>query len=256
MTKRRAHARIQEARRGTGGRSRATVRLLAVLLFALVVIAGVWALRPQEGRTPSTDAPAPSTQVSSIASEVSDAELQRAADDLLASANPSLPENEHFTRFARQELSWMVRQHAVGRLTVAFVSETMSAGLSSSVFMAATLMDGRPTIMIAKPRFHAFLRDGGRLTAPFTPRQRNDFVIALVHEVYHLQNWRDDPEDDEERSLIETQAWHAVNLGVVRPWRSSNQPVDPRFLQVDDGFRSCADRLPCRAVERLVRVRR
>lgn len=255
MPKMRPTTRI-EAQRANGRGSRDTVGLLAVPVVAMIVVAGVWALRPQGERTHSIDGPASLTQAHPVASEVSDAEIQRAADDLLASVNPDLPENEHFTRFARQKLTWMDRQNADGRLDVAFVSEVRSAGLSSSVFMAATLVDGRPTIMIAKPRFHAFLLEGGRLAAPFTPRQRNDFAIALVHEVYHLQNWRDDPEDDEERSLIETQAWHAVNLGVVRPWRSSNQPVDPRFLQVDDGFRSCGDRLPCPAVARLVRVRR
>ena len=255
MPKIRPQVRIQ-AQRGTGRRSRATVGLLAVPFVAVAVVAGVWALRPEDGPTHPTDAAELSTKTRSITREVSDTEVQRAADDLLASVNPNLPENEHFTRFARQKLTWMDRQNADGRLDVAFVSEVRSAGLSSSVFMAATLVDGRPTIMIAKPRFHAFLREGGRLAAPFTPRQRNDFAIALVHEVYHLQNWRDDPENDEGRSLIETQAWHAVNLGVVRPWRASNQPVDPRFLQVDDGFLSCSDRLPCPAVERLVRVRR
>lgn len=255
MANRRPHGRKQP-RREVGRLSRAVVGLSGTLVLALVLVAVLWAWRQKDGGTHLAAGFARSTQARSTATEVSDEELQRAADELIAAVNPALADNQHFTLFARQGLEWMARENAAGRLDVAFAFETKSAGLSSSVFMVATRVDGQPTIVIAKPRFHAFLREGGRLAAPFTPRQRNDFAIALVHEVYHLQNWRDDPEDAEERSLIETQAWHAVNLGVVRPWRASNQPVDPRFLQVDDGFRSCADRLPCPAVERLVRVRR
>lgn len=52
----------------------------------------------------------------------------------------------------------------------------------------------------------------------------------------------------------ESHAWREVTLAVVRPWRALNQPLHPRFIQVDDAFRSCGDQLPCTAIAQFVRL--
>lgn len=188
------------------------------------------------------------------ASAVSDAELQQAADDLLATVDPALPENAYFTDFAKDTLRWMRREHAAGRLTVAFFLDTASIGLPPGVLMAATRLDGQPTMFIAKPRFATFLREGGRTTAPFTERQKNDFAIALIHEIRHLQRWKGMPSSNAVRVQEESYVWLEVSLSVVRPWLALNQPLNRRFVEVDDAFRSCGDMLPCPAIAGMVRL--
>ena len=180
-----------------------------------------------------------------------DLELQHAADQLLAAADPRMPQNEHFTPFAAEHLTWMSREAAAGRLAVAFLSDAESMGLPTSVMMAATRLDGQPTIVIAKPRFATFLAEGGASTAPFSQQQRNDFSVALVHETVHLQRWRGEVVDVEERVREESYVWREVTLQVVRPWRALGQPLHDRFLQVDDAFKRCNDQLPCVAIGHL-----
>lgn len=185
---------------------------------------------------------------------LSDDDLQRAADELLGAVNPELPENAHFTAFAKEKLRWMSREHAAGRLTVAFFVDTESIDLPSDVMMAATRLDGQHTILIAKPRFATFLSEGARATAPFSQQQKNDFSVGLIHETVHLQRWAGKPSSHEERVREESHAWREVTLAVVRPWRALNQPLHPRFIQVDDAFRSCGDQLPCTAIAQFVRL--
>ena len=226
---------------------------MLVVAGALVAIAGLALMRRPLKESPDTTELPSSSKTASSASLPTDEVLRRAVDELIEAVNPDLPENNHFPEFARSTLRWMSQEQAAGRLTVVFVSES-EGDIPPTVMMLATQLDGRAAIAIAKPGFAAFLLKGARQTAPFSQQQKNDFAIALMHETFHIQNWVGNPKSDEERALVETQAWHAVNMGVVRPWRALNQPMDPRFLIVDDGFLSCADRLPCPAVARMVRT--
>ena len=179
---------------------------------------------------------------------------RQAADGLLAAVDPERLENEYFTDFAKHAFRWMTREHAEGRLTVAFLLDAASIGLPPGVLMAATRLDGQPTIFIAKLRFATFLREGGRMTPPFTQQQKNDFTVALIHETMHLQRWVGTPSSQEVRVQEESKTWLEVNLGVVRPWRALNRPLHRRFIEVDDAFRGCGDALPCPAIARFVRL--
>jgi len=252
MAKPSRRGRADQARQRSRGGSRLTLGIVASIA-GILVVAGLLFVR-QRSDAPGEIADGAAATPASPNSSLTDDQLQGAADELLAGTNPDLPENEYFTDFARDALRWMAREHREGRLVVAFVADTESAGFPATVMMAATRLDDRPTIVIARRRFSEFLAQGDGQLAGFSQRQKNDFTIALVHETVHLQAWNGEAPSDEERALSETAAWRAVNLGVVRPWRAVNQPVDRRFLLVDDGFRSCADQLPCAAVERMVRV--
>ena len=79
---------------------------------------------------------------------------------------------------------------------------------------------------------------------PFTQQQKNDFALALVHEIVHLRNPAADPRDTEARPAEESRVWRDVSLNAVRPLRTLNQPVHRRFLDVDDALRACRDELP------------
>lgn len=120
--------------------------------------------------------------------------------------------------------------------------------------MAASNLDGRPTIFIAKARFMKFLIETGATAPPFTTRQKNDCAVAIVHEIVHLQNPEADPRDINRRAAEESRVWREVSLQVVRPLRLRNQPMDQRFKDVDDAFRACRDALPCPSLARLVRL--
>jgi hypothetical protein len=172
---------------------------LARWLVVLVIVVGVsaaavvGALRMRPSQSPASAAPPRTTSASETPSSsvspppFTDVELQRAADELLATADPRLPQNKHYTSFAADRLMWMSREVAAGRLTVAFLADAESIGIPPSVMMAAAQLDGQPTIFIAKPRFATFLAEAGASKGPFGQQQRNDFSVALVHETVHLQ---------------------------------------------------------------------
>lgn len=185
--------------------------------------------------------------------QLTDKELQATADQLLALVDPERPENDYFSDFARDRLRWMVREHRAGRLDVAFLTDS-SAGFPADVLMAASKLNGRPTIFIAKPRFMKFLIETGATTPPFTPQQKNDFALALVHEVVHLQSPDADAGNIDLRAAEESRVWREVSLQVVRPLRARNQPIHRRFRDVDDALRACRDELPCAALMQLVRT--
>lgn len=234
--------------------------LVLGILIGVSVAAGVAAFRMRPSEEPVSASPTgtgspelPRPNVS--APTLTDAELQHAADELLEAANPRLRQNQHFTPFATERLTWMSRESAAGRLTVAFLSDAESIGLPPSVMMAATQLDGQPTIFIAKPRFATFLVEGGASKGPFSQQLRNDFSVALVHETVHLQRWKGKPVNVEERVREESFVWREVTLHVVRPWRALGQPLHKRFLQVDDAFKRCEDRLPCAAIGRFAQLK-
>ena len=185
---------------------------------------------------------------------LTDEGLQAAADQLLALINPERPENEYFSDFARDRLRWVVRENRAGRLDVAFLTDASNGPLPSDVWMAAWKLGDKPTVFITKPGFMKFLIEGGATAPPFTPQHKNDFALALVHEIVHLLNPDADPRNPNLRAAEESRVWREVNLNVVRPLRERNQPMHHRFRDVDDALRVCRDELPCPGHARLVRL--
>jgi hypothetical protein len=229
-------------------------------VIGLTVLAAVavsaWRIRPVDRphRADAVASPAPATSPAPPPPALSDQRLQQSADELLALVDPERPENAYFSDFARDRLRWMVREYRAGRLQVAFLTDASNGPLPPDVLMAAWKAGDTPTIFIAKPRFLRFLIETGATEPPFTLQQKNDFALALVHEIVHLQNPDADPRDLELRPAEESRVWREVNLQVVRPLRSLNQPIHRRFRDVDDALRACRDELPCAPLLRLVRT--
>lgn len=186
--------------------------------------------------------------------QLTDRQLQTAADEFLAAVDPEQPDNVYFSDFAKQALQWMVREHKAGRLDVLFFKDTLTSQLPPDVLMAAWPQANKATIFISKPMFAKFLAEGNAAAPPFTQQQKNDFALALIHELVHLQNPAANPRDPEARALEESRAWRDVTLRVVRDLMAANQPIDQRFRDVDQALRSCHDQLPCPVLARLVRL--
>lgn len=173
-------------------------------------------------------------------------DLAAVANQLFSSINPSLPQNQYFPDFAKEKIAWITRQQKAGKLSIIFLKNIENTNLDFESLMAAGIAEGKPVIVIARPRFLGFLIEGGRMSAPFTQQQRNDFALGLVHEAVHLQNPDPgDPASLDSRLHEEFRAWREVSVNVVRPLRTLNQPMNYRLVQADDALRSCEDKLPC-----------
>lgn len=249
----------RRARKHNGRRQRWRVaRLLFAFGFLVFVVGLVWSFRSVEStaggeRTDVAGAsiePAPPPEGTALTDEA----LQRAADQLLELSDPEKPENAYFPDYLRNHLRWMVREHGAGRVQVAFLTEASNGTLPSDVLMAAWKVGDTPTILIAKSRFMRFLIETGATEPPFTQQQKNDFALALVHEIVHLRNPDADPRNMELRPAEESRVWREVNLQAVRPLLARSQPLHRRFRDVDAALRACRDELPCPLLGRLVRL--
>lgn len=243
-------------RRSKGDVPRRPTQLLVLAVVILLLLSGGWWFSAERNASsPLQRASAATHQIPhESVPELTDSQLQRAADELLATVDPKNPQNQYFPEFARERLSWIIRESTLGRLDVAFFNNTRTVQLPDDVLMAAWRRDGLATIFIGKPRFAQFLIEGGATVAPFTQQQRNDFALALVHEVLHLQNPAADPRDPKARLQEESRAWREVTMKVVRDLVAYNQPVHQRFRDVDTALRACRDQLPCPALGQLVRL--
>ena len=235
--------------------TRSTSRAVWIGVLAMVTLIGwrFWPAPPLPRSAASSPPLAQTTPDVVIRSPFSAEQLQGAADALLASADTRRPENQSLPVYAREKLAWMMDEHRAGRLQVGFYEETAAQRLPSDVLMMAWRADGVSTIFIGRPRFAKFLQEGGATAETFTPQQKTDFALALVHEVVHLQRWVA-PGSPAQRVREESQVWRDVTVNVVRPLRALNRPVDRRFILVDDAFRSCDDQVPCAPIARLVRL--
>lgn len=225
-----------------------------VLVATGVVIAGWFVLSSDEVGFEQQARPREAEVGALVPAVLTDGELRAALDHLLEAVDPEGIDNDYFPEFAREHLRWMVQEHAVARLEIAFLSENAPEQLPADVLMAARQAAGRSTIAVSKERFAAFLRESGGTTPPLTQRHKNDFAIALVHEIVHLRNPDANPHDPALRAAEESRAWQQVSIHVVRPLRAQNQPMHQRFKDVDDAFRACRDALPCPLLSGLVRL--
>jgi len=183
----------------------------------------------------------------------SDADLNAAVNQLFRSVNPSLPENQYFTQFAKDKISWIINQQKLGTLRLILLKNIEQAGLVAEDLMASGIVEGKAMIVISQPSLVDFLLQGGRTSAPFTQQQKNDFLIGLVHEVVHLQNPnRGNPAKLEERLQEELRTWRVVDLNVVRQFRKINQPMNPRLIEADDILRRCGDQAQCEPLAKIL----
>jgi len=173
-----------------------------------------------------------------------DAQINTAANYLFSLVNPSLPENQYFPPFAKEKISWITGEIKADKLSIILLKNVAGSGLELEDLMASGRPEGKPVIVIARPRFLDLLAEGTGTS--FNQLQRNDFALGLVHEVVHLQNANPgSPVNLEDRLHEELWAWREVDLNVVRQFRRLGQPMNGVFMQTDDALRFCGDRLPC-----------
>lgn len=207
----------------------------------------------QESKVIEVKRPSAPKTVPHVSEGPSDADLNAAVNQLFRSVNPSLPDNQYFTQFAKDKISWIITQQKLGNLRLILLKNVEQAGLVAEDLMASGIVEGKPMIVISRPSFVDFLLEGGRTSAPFTQQQRNDFAIGLVHEVVHLQNPnRGNPTKLEERLQEELRTWRVVDLNVVRQFRKINQPMNRRLIEADDILRSCGNQAQCEPLTRIL----
>jgi len=101
-------------------------------------VAGWFVLSSDEVRFEEHAATSREAEVGTLAPAVlTDGELRAALDHLLEGVDPERADNAYFPDFARENLRWMVQEHAAGRLEIAFLSENAPEQLPADVLMAA-----------------------------------------------------------------------------------------------------------------------
>jgi hypothetical protein len=229
---------------------RATVSVALSVLFLAGLSARTivqWDSQHGADRPPSPPGfgPAPVTE-HDPGEQYLDAELGAAANQLFESVKRSIAEDRALPEFAREKIAWLIGQQRAGALSVTLLKNATGTNLSDEDLMASGKVDGKSVIVIAQPRFSIFLAEGGRLAAPFSRQQVNDFMLGLVHETVHLQNANPgNPASLADRLREELRAWREVDVNVVRPLRELHQPMNRRFTEADDALRTCGWTEPC-----------
>lgn len=207
----------------------------------------------QERKIIEVERPSAFETAPQVSERYTDDDLNAAVNQLFRSVNPSLPENQYFTQFAKDKISWIITQQKLGKLRIILLKNVEQAGLVAEDLMASGIIEGKPVIVISQPSFLDFLLDGGRTSAPFTQQQKNDFAIGLVHEVVHLQNPnRVNPAKLDERLQEELRTWRIVDLNVVRQFRKTNQPMNRRLMEADNILRRCGSHTRCEALVKIL----
>ncbi len=254
--RKRGRSRRERRRRSTRTDWTGTLGLAALGVFAIGLIAGtiLTTRRPtlKADRSPDLSGPVAMPQPQSDGN-LTDSALNAAVNQLFLSLNPSLADNQYFPQFAQEKIGWILSQKKAGTLRIIFLENTENTGLDAEDLMASGTVEGKSTIVIARPRFIGFLLEGGRTSAPFTLQERNDFALALVHEVVHLQNPnRGDPARLGDRMAEELRAWRETDLNFARQLRELNQPMNYRVIEADDALRACGDKLPCEPLRQML----
>jgi len=99
-------------------------------------------------------------------------DLSVAVNQLFSSIDPSLPENQYFPQFAKERVLWITTEKKAGKLSIILLKNTDNTNLYFEDLMASGIVEGKPMIVIAGPRFLDFLTEGGRTSPPFPQRQR------------------------------------------------------------------------------------
>jgi hypothetical protein len=234
---------------------------LTTVSFAVVVVLGIAftlrnAYQHHPPLEPDRQLPVAYESVPSqnqLPSNSADADLRVAVNQLFFSVDPSIPDNWYFPPFAKQKIEWIKTERTADKLSMILLKNIATTNLDSKALMAASIVEGKPMIVIAQPRFLGFLIEGGRMSPPFTQQERNDFMLGLVHETVHLQNAHSgNPASLHDRITEELRVWREVDLNVVRQFRQLNQPMNFRFVEADDALRSCNSDTECQPLRELL----
>jgi len=179
--------------------------------------------------------------------------ITQAVNSLLVAVKDLARDDSSMPPFARERIAWITAGQRAGTLSLVLLNDPSGANLSQDALMASGDADGRQVIVISRPRFAAFLLEDGRAVPPFSRRQRNDFLLGLVHETVHLErSVSHTPFTLEDRLCEEERAWRSVDVNVVRSLLAHAEPMNPRFIEADQAIRSCGDQQPCQPLRTLL----
>ena len=184
------------------------------------------------------------------ATDPTDAELNAAVARLFEEVDPDRRPTTHIPVYAQQQIRWVVGRYRANTLPLLLVDASQVSDADKDALMTSSGTEKAGAILVLKPAFTELLREGpAGVAGPFTAEQRNDFVVGVVHAAVHLrvatmnQNAATGVGDD--AAAQERRVWRDVMLNVVRPMRSTGAPLHHTFVQVDDAFQRCNDRIDC-----------
>jgi hypothetical protein len=239
--------RAQRASAVASGRRTWIVRVSTVVgvLVVFLTAARASTIFHQEPKVAVTTAPASAGLAPAVVSP--------AVNSLLAAVKASARDDRAIPSFAKDRISWIAAHQHAGTLSIVLLNHPGAANLDPDALMASGEVDGRQVIVISRPRFAAFLIENGPTAPPFSRRERNDFLLGLVHETVHLERSGLDPHLSlEDRLREEERAWRSVDVNVVRPLLAQDEPMNPRFIEADEAIRSCGDHQPCQPLRTLL----
>jgi hypothetical protein len=161
--------------------SRSSRMMLVAAIVSIVTLPPVHARAiagPLTGNTPQSLLPSPE--------QLADPHLHAAADQLLTLVMASGRETSHYPAFAKERLAWLNAEVRANRLSIVVLEDLSGTNVGSDALMASGVVNGRRSIVILQPRLRRLLLEEGGLRPPFTQRQKNNFMLGLVHEAVHL----------------------------------------------------------------------
>ncbi len=186
---------------------------------------------------------------------VTDTEVIKKINDLLAAVRPDRPENFYMTPFMREKINWVYVEISSKRLKIRpYVGfyKNPDGTENHAVLMSSDYVsvndNGKPPygpcIDLSVSKLFTYLHWETKGIVGFDQKAKNIFALSLVHEAAHFERPREyffSKPTRQQKIDEECRVWWEVDLNAVRHLREIGQPMDDAFIETDDIIRRCGD---------------
>ncbi|MFZ2522919.1 MAG: hypothetical protein WAW92_00865 [Minisyncoccia bacterium] len=192
---------------------------------------------------------------------VNEQDVTNLGNQLVRAIVPTLPENAYMPAFMKEKISWVYElseksKRSTGQEVVVLIRGEAKYGntFMRSFYTSRTY----PHIEIISNMLFFIVRIADNVPTGYTPKNKNDFGVALVHEAVHLEQPRsffNRHRTQQEMIEEEFRTWSKVDTNVVEPLIKMGQPLDSVYISNHRELVACKYKLPCESVTRNIIVK-